>query len=47
MSIELVEALLLIEAIDRIATGEDQVAQDDSEGLGCIHTLIKKFGEGD
>jgi len=33
----------LIDAISRIACGEDQVADDDSEGMGVIYTMIEKF----
>lgn len=28
-----------LERIDRIATGEDQVAVDDTEGMGVIHQI--------
>lgn len=30
----------LLDQIDRVATGEDQVAADDGEGLNYIHKMI-------
>jgi len=40
-ALELIERYrAALERADRIATGEDQVALDDSEGMGVIHREI-------
>lgn len=36
----------LVERIDRIATSEDQVADDDTEAMGVIHRLIAEVRGG-
>ena len=39
------ETISFLREIDDIATGEDQCALDDSEGMGVIHDRITEFLE--